>query len=434
MDALPHSEETERAVLASVLLDPMLCAEMADSLQAEAFYLERHQVVFSAFVELGDNIDLRTVQASLERSGKFELVGGFAYLSGMDMDLPDLERFRQYVAVVRRLWADRRLLEVADQIRASVAGGKSPGETIAEAEKALAEVERGQLEAGNVEAVGDLSLDLQTQKAGELIGVSAGLHDLNRTGGGWRPGHLITLAGATGMGKTSLALCFAVSAAKAGARTLIISIEMGEEEVMKRCLSIVTQIPHEMIDLGHVPNARISEIVRGQGELCGLPLWVCDDPQTPQSIAATARRHRAQHGLDLLVVDYLGLVEYAGAKQKTHEQLGEMAWSLKMLAKSLEVPVIMLHQLSRGVEKRSPPRPILADLRDSGHVENHSDRVVFVYRPGYYKDDDRPGDDRDEIIIAKNRGGRTGKVEVAWVGETMTFRDLARNEGGNHGW
>lgn len=427
---IPHSEESERAVLAAVLLNPELAAELGDVLAPEAFFFERHQEIAKAFAVLAKadrQIDLRSLQAHLETAGAFELVGGLAYLAGLDMDMPDLDHFQTYAGIVRELWAKRRLIEVAQEITVGAMNGQGAAETIAAAEQALADVERGQLEAGNVEKVGDLALELTLQRADSgLVGITTGLADVDKVTSGLRPSRLITLSGATGMGKTAAALCFGTAAARSGAKVLVISIEMTEEEVMKRCVSISTQVPHGMIDEGRVPSQRLPQVMDGMREWCDLPMWVCDDPQTPQSIAATARRQRVQHGLDFLIVDYLGLVQYAGKKLKTHEQLGDMAWSLKMLSKSLEIPVLMLHQLSRGVEKRNPPKPILADLRDSGHLENHSDMVIFVYRPGYYEEDDESTE--AEIIIAKNRGGRTGSVPAVWLGNTMTFRDQERHQ------
>lgn len=440
MKALPHDEELEQAALACVLLKPELAPELGDALQPEAFYLERHQEIAKAYAALAKAeraIDLRTLQVHLTQAGTFELVGGIAYLAGLDMALPNLAHFDAYLSDLRSLWAKRRLMEVGQQIMAGAMNGQTPAETIGVAERALADVERGQLEAGTAEKVGDLVHDLTlVGNPSGLVGISSGISDLDAVTGGWRPGQLITLAGATGMGKTAAAVGFCVAAARAGKKALMISIEMTEIEVTKRCVSLSTGVPFAMLDTGRIPRPRMADVMTGFREWQDLPMWVCEDPQTAQSIAATARRQKIKHGLDFLVIDYLGLVKYAGAATKTVERLGEIAWSFKMLAKSLKVPVMQLHQLSREVIRRTPPKPILSDLRDSGHIENHSDEVIFAYRPAYYTEhDDHKGDpagngDKDpskaELIVAKHRNGQVGKVDVVWIPETMTFRGHER--------
>ena len=423
--SLPHSEEAERACLACVLLQPELSQQLFDSLAEEAFYLERHQKIYGAYravTDGGDAIDLRTVQASLEEDDDFEYVGGQAYLVGLDLDLPDLSGFGRYLAIVRERYAKRRLILAAEEIRSAAMNGNSSAEVIAAAEATLADIERHQLAAAPVSKLGDLALDLDFQRPDQgLMGVSSGIRAVDKITGGWRPGALVTLAGATGMGKTSAGWGFAIAAARSGESTLAISLEMTECELVNRFLSSVSHVPHESIDWGKVPNGRIQDVIGAVRLAQDLPLWVSDKtPQTISSISATARQHKTKHGLGLLVIDYLTLIDYVGTERDQRLKLTEMSRALKMLARSLEIPVILLHQIRR-IEAR---RPVLIDLKESGDIENNSNQVVFCYREGYY--DDAAPQHTAELIIAKNRGGKTGKVEVAWSGETMTFRDLER--------
>lgn len=432
--SLPHSEESERAVLAAILLDAERhLAATSSRLKSEDYYFERHRLLYDAMLALQEAdspIDLRTVQARLEQRGEFESAGGVAYLATLEVDLPDLGRVDSYVEIIKERALRRRLIDACTKIyRTALDGGL-------EAQRALAEAEREVMDLSE-EAVSRtfVPLDriyretieqLERNAASEFPGLRTGFVDLDRMTHGLQPGNLVIVAGRPGMGKTSLALNIAAHVAhQEGQAAGFFSLEMSEREIAMRVLCSTTDIPFHRLRGGQLSPRdwrRLHEAVSNSRD----SLLFVDDSANPSllEVASKARRLKAQSGLSLLVVDYLQLMNAGGRYENRNLEIGAITRGLKQLAKELEVPVVALSQLSRLPERRGKDhRPQLADLRESGNIEQDADIVMFVYREEVYEPEDPDLEGLADLIIAKHRNGETGSVRLVFLGDTTTFRN-----------
>jgi replicative DNA helicase len=431
--ALPHSEESERAVLASVLLEPSVLPLVAGRLTADDFYLERHQMLYQGMVDLQDeqvNIDLRTLQAHLEQKGQLEGVGGLAYLATLDVDLPDLGRVDTYAEIVKERSVRRRLIQASSEvIRDCYDGGLSAPEALAKAEKAVLglgeeSIRKGFSALGIIleETVGDL----EDRPGSSLIGVPTGFVEFDRITHGLNKGNLIIVAGRPGMGKTSLALNIAQHIAMHEKRSVgVFSLEMSEQELALRLLCSEANISFSKLRSGllsHQQWTRVHDAVKRTQE---APLFIDDSPNpTLLELGSKARRLKAEKGLDLLILDYLQLMQAGGKYENRNLEIAAISRGMKQLAKELEIPVIALSQLSRNPERRTGDhRPQLADLRESGAIEQDADMVAFVFREEVYNPDDPSKQGSAELIIAKHRNGETGTVPLIFVGEITSFKN-----------
>ncbi len=433
--SLPHSEESERAVLAAILLDAdRHLATTTSRLKPEDYYLERHRLLFGAMLALQEAespIDLRTVQARLEQQGQFESAGGVAYLATLEVDLPDLSRVDSYVEIIKERALRRRLIATCTSIyRSALDGGLEAQEALSRAEQAVLEMSEEAVSRTFVpldEIYRETLEQLERQSGEELPGLPTGFIDLDRMTHGLQPGNLIIIAGRPGMGKTSLALNIATHVAQDEQRTAgFFSLEMSEREIAMRVLGSTTDIPFHRLRGGRLSRRdwrRLNEAVEASGE-SGLFI---DDSANPSllEVASKARRLKAQHGLALLVVDYLQLMNAGGRYENRNLEIGAITRGLKQLAKELDLPVVALSQLSRLPDRRGKDhRPQLSDLRESGNIEQDADLVMFVYREEVYEPDDPDIAGLAELIIAKHRNGETGRVELVFMGDTTTFRNF----------
>jgi replicative DNA helicase len=434
--SLPHSEESERAVLGGILLDPAVLPTISGRLRPEDFYLDRHRVLYQAMLELQDarvGIDLRTVQAKLEQEASFDQIGGLAYMAGLDLDLPDIGRIDAYVEIVKERSVRRRLIQAGGQIiRDCLDGGVAAGEALGRAEQAVLSLGEEAVQRGFV-ALGHVfheTLENLEERPGSLLtGVPTGFIDLDRISHGLHRGNLVIIAGRPGMGKTSFALNIAQHVAIRERHTVgIFSLEMGQQELALRILCSEADISFSRLRGGRVAQkewTRIVQTVRSNNE---SPLYI-DDSANPSllEVASKARRLKAEKGLALLILDYLQLMQAGGKYENRNLEIAAISRGLKQLAKELDIPIIALSQLSRQPERRgSDHRPQLADLRESGSIEQDADMVAFIYRDEVYN----PTDENKglaELIIAKHRNGETGTVELVFLGDTTSFRNLDRH-------
>jgi replicative DNA helicase len=373
---LPHSEESERAVLGGILLDPAVLPTIAGRLRPDDFYLDRHRVLYEAMLDLQEarvGIDLRTVQAKLEQQLKFDGVGGLAYLAGLDLDLPDIGRIDAYVEIVKERSVRRRLIVAAGQIvRDCLDGGVDAREALGHAEQAILglgeeAVQRGFVPLANV--FHETLEELEERPGSLLTGVPTGFIDLDRISHGLNRGNLIIIAGRPGMGKTSFALNVAQHVAIRERRTVgIFSLEMGQQELALRILCSEADISFSRLRAGRVSQKEWTRIIQTVRANSDSPLYI-DDSANPSllEVASKARRLKAEKGLALLVLDYLQLMQAGGRYENRQLEIAAISRGLKQLAKELDIPVIALSQLSRQPERRgSDHRPQLADLRESG--------------------------------------------------------------------
>jgi len=434
--SMPQSEESERAVLAAVLLDPRLLPSVSGRLTAEDFFGDRHRAIFASMLELQEEataIDLRTLQAQLERKGQIDLVGGFGYLAGLDVDLPDLGRFETYVEIVKERSVRRRLIDVCrDVTRDCLDGGTDAPAALARAEQAVMALGEEAVRRGFVplSRILDETLEALEERPGRgIVGVESGFVDLDRRTHGFGGGALIIVAGRPGMGKTTFALNVAQHVAIRLRKTVgVFSLEMGQQELALRILSSESEVRFSKLRSGHLSQAEALRIIETQKSIGRSPLYI-DDSASPSllEVGSKARRLKAEKDLGLLVVDYLQLMQAGGRFENRNLEIAAITRSFKQLAKELDIPVVLLSQLSRMPERRGGDhRPQLADLRESGAIEQDADMVMFVYRDRVYNEE---ADERDaELIIAKNRNGETGTVEMVFFGETTRF--LSRAEPG----
>jgi len=434
---LPHSEESERAVLAAVLLDPRLLPTVSGRLRPEDCYLEKHQLLYSTMLELQEDhteIDLRTLQAKLQQKGHLERIGGVAYLASLDLDLPDLGRVETYVEIVKERSVRRRLIETSSSIiRDCLDGGVEAGLALGRAEQAIFSlgeeaIQRGFVQLGEI--LGPTLEDLEERPGSMLIGVPTGFTDFDRMTHGLNRGNLIIIAGRPGMGKTSLALNIAQHVAiRENRGAAIFSLEMSQQELALRILCSEATVPFSSLRRGHLSQAHWKRIIQTARGCSNAPLYIDDSPNpTLLEVASKARRLKAEKGIELLILDYLQLMQAGGRYENRNLEIAAISRGMKQLAKELEIPVIALSQLSRQPERRgSDHRPQLADLRESGSIEQDADLVAFVYRDEMYNPDDDEVKNLAELIVAKHRNGETGTVGLVFLGETTSFKNLDRH-------
>ncbi len=374
--ALPHSEESERAVLGGVMLDPSVLPTISGRLRAEDFYSERHQLLYQAMLDLREEqveTDLRTLQARLEQRGQLEMIGGLAYLTGLDLDLPDIGRIDTYVEIIKERSVRRRLIQMSGEIiRNCLDGGLVAQEALGRAEQAILGLGEEAIQRGfaQLSHVLHTTLEELEERPGTMLtGVPSGFTDFDRISQGLNRGNLIIIAGRPGMGKTSFALNVAQHVSVRERKTVgIFSLEMSQQELALRILCSEADISFSRLRSNRVSQKEWTRIIQTVRTIGDAPLYIDDSPNpTLLEVASKSRRLKAERGLSLVVLDYLQLMQAGGRYENRNLEIAAISRGMKQLAKELEIPVIALSQLSRQPERRgSDHRPQLADLRESG--------------------------------------------------------------------
>lgn len=430
---IPANIQAETALLGSFLLDPDALGRLASAVRPGDFYRERNAWIYEAMLSLyerSEPIDFVLLAEELERMGRLAELGGPGYLTGLITDTPTAFYAAHYATIIREAAQRRRLIATAGKIAELAYDESRPlSEIMDAAEQAVFSANNDSVTAG-LEHIGKgvqrviEKVDRLSRDGGGTMGIATGYKLLDAVLGGFQSSDLLILAARPGMGKSSLAWSFAANAAKVGKRVGVFSLEMSEEQSVERWLSMLSGIDTHRLRLGRIGTDEWPLLLDKANELSGMPLYI--DPQAANTLAdirARSRRLAADHGLDLLIVDYMQLMGSAGNAENRHQEISKFSKGLKALAKELKVPVIALSQLSRSVESRSDKRPMLSDLRESGAIEEDADVVLFIYRDDYYHEDS----DRQniaEIMIAKHRHGATGTVNLYFRKELTTFRDL----------
>lgn len=429
--AHPHSEESERAVLGAVLLDPAFALPRVRRLAPEDFYLDQHQILFRAICALRDQEtvpDLRTLQAYLEQSGSFEKSGGISYLATLDLDLPDIGRLDHYVDIVAERATRRKLIRLGSEAIREGAGHADIEEALARLQgqvpTLLAAVVRPRLQS--LAQILPALMEKVEERGGEALrGIPTGFQRLDDMTGGLHGGNLIVLAGRPGLGKSALAANIALNLGIRQARPVgLWSLEMTAEEVTLRMICSEADVPSELLRQGHLSQGQWRRLVHASRSLAEAPILIDDSPSlTMAQLEGRIRRAFDEHAIAAAFVDYLQLLQGGGRFENRNAEVAFISRALKGLAKSLRIPICALAQLNRDTARRAGFRPTLADLRDSGAIEADADAVLFVHREHAYDPEALPGD--AEVIVAKQRNGRTGTVPLIWVGETTSFRNPA---------
>jgi replicative DNA helicase len=441
-DALtpPHSVEAEQSVLGALLIDTTSWDQAADIVSVEDFYRPDHRLIFEALAELslgGRPGDVVTVAEQLERRGRLEEAGGLAYLGTLARDTPTAANVRAYAQIVRERALLRRLLEAGRAITASVFSdqGLSARELVDSAEAKVFEIaELGARSGSGIVRVSALlpplidKIDEWHTNPDKLRGLATGFADFDRLTGGLRGGDLVIIAGRPSMGKTTLAVNMAEYAAvspESKASVAIFSMEMPSEQLVTRMLSSIGHVPLNSIRSGRVSDDDWVRITAATHQLSEARIFIDESPAlTPTELRARARRLKREHGLDLIVVDYLQLMQVPGTQENRATEIAEISRGLKALAKELAVPVLALSQLNRSVEQRTEKKPVMSDLRESGALEQDADMILLIYRDEVYdKNTTKKG--MAEIDLAKHRNGETGTFLLTFQGQYTRFINFA---------
>jgi replicative DNA helicase len=441
-DALtpPHSIEAEQSVLGALLIDTTSWDQAADIVAAEDFYRPDHRLVFEALAELalsGRPGDVVTVAEQLERRGQLEQAGGLAYLGTLARDTPTAANVRAYAQIVRERALLRRLIEAGRAITASVFSeqGLSARDLVDRAEARVFEIaELGARSGSGIVRVSTLlpplidKIDEWHTNPDKLRGLATGFADFDRLTGGLRGGDLVIIAGRPSMGKTTLAVNMAEYAAvspDSKASVAIFSMEMPSEQLVTRMLSSIGHVPLNSIRTGRVSDDDWVRITAATHQLSEARIFIDESAGlTPTELRARARRLKREHGLDLIVVDYLQLMQVPGTQENRATEIAEISRGLKALAKELAVPVLALSQLNRSVEQRTEKKPVMSDLRESGALEQDADMILLIYRDEVYdKNTTKKG--MAEIDLAKHRNGETGTFLLTFQGQYTRFINFA---------
>ncbi len=433
----PHSVEAEQAVLGGLMLDPAAWDNVSDVVVSEDFYRPDHRLIYDAIGTLaggGKPPDVVTVVGELERVSQLEAAGGLAYVGSLARDTPTAANVRAYADIVRERSILRQLIHAGSQIASSVFNndGQTARELVDTAEQYVFQIaEQGFRGRQGATAVRTLlpgvidQIDDAYSNPDKLRGLATGFADFDKMTGGLRPGDLVIVAGRPSMGKTTLAVNMAEYAAlhqrQTRASVAIFSMEMPSEQVITRMLSSIGGVP-----LGNLRSGRISDddwvrITSATSQLSEAKIFVDETPAlTPTELRARARRVKREHGLDLIVVDYLQLMQVPGKKENRATEIAEISRGLKVLAKELSVPVIALSQLNRGVEQRENKKPVMSDLRESGAIEQDADMILLIYREEVY-DRNTTKKGVAEIDLVKHRNGEIGTFILTFQGQYTRF-------------
>lgn len=417
--------------MGGIILDNAAAASVQDLLTATDFSDPKIGAMYAtaiAMLDRGLPVDEVTLTSELRSTGRLADVGGAVGVTMLVERIPTAANIRTYAEIVRKASERRRLHAMARALTAQLQDPDAePADAVERFDRQCRELlARGSSEPRHIQALyaNVLKRAEALQSAGGPIGILSRIEALDRLTGGWQPGRVYVLAARPRVGKTALAINFIEAATRDQHRTLMFSLEMEGEQIAQRHSSMVTGVSSTSIEAGKLELGAwqaLTEAMRRAGE---WPLWIDDEPiVTIRDVWSRARRHQSRHGLDLLALDYVQMIsslrERGRGETRDMEITGWMK-DLKALAKRLRVPILLLAQVGRGAEKRADQRPQLSDLRESGGIEAFADVVMFLHRDALYNEDADPTD--AELIVAKNRGGPEGTVELSWDGATQRFR------------
>ena len=432
--ALPNSVESERAVLGAILLDEKAIFAATEILTADDFYLEAHREIFRAMLALTEeesSIDFFTLREELRRRNKEEPAGGPAYIAGLTDGLPRSTNTAHYAKTVREKATSRQLIQLSHELMSRCYEGEDrPAELLAQAESRIFRIASREIRGG-FEPTSELAhsaykeIEETARNRGPVSGIDTGFTDLNRMTGGLHNQNLVVVAARPGLGKTSFCLNIACHAAINSRRPVgIFSLEMSKPEIMKRMISSMSEVEANRIQSGYLSRDDWTRISQATASLSAAPIYIDDSANlTMLQVRAKAQRLALEHGINLLVIDYLQLVSGSRRYENRTQEVTEISRGLKNLAKELDVPVIAVSQLNREVEKRSGSRkPQLSDLRESGAIEQDADLVLFISREAM-DDDIGAGDCTAEISIGKQRNGMTGTFKLTFRKRITKFEN-----------
>ncbi len=431
----PQDDDAEQCVLGAMLLSKDAIADVIEVLRGSDFYRPAHELVYDAIVDLyarGEPADQITVSGVLGRSGDLARVGGPTYLHTLAALVPVAANASYYAGIVREKAILRRLVNAGTKVvQLGYAGEGQVDDVVDQAQAEIYSVTDRRVSEDYVPLSELMELTIDELEAisnrdGAMSGVPTGFSDLDELTNGLHPGQMVIVAARPAIGKSTLALDFARSAAiRHNLATVIFSLEMGKTEITMRLLSAEARVPMHHMHSGQMSDDDWNKLVRKMGEVSEAPLFIDDSPNlTMMEIRAKARRLKQRHDLRLIIIDYLQLMTSAKKVESRQVEVSEFSRQIKLLAKELEIPVVAIAQLNRSSEQRTSKRPLLSDLRESGALEQDSDLVILLHREdAYEKDSSRPGE--ADLIVAKNRNGPTRDIVLAFQGHYSRFVDMA---------
>ena len=433
----PNHPESERSVLGAMLRSREAALLAIENLVADDFYDPANREIYAAMHTMAaasKPIDLVTLDEELTRRGKLEAVGGAAYLVEISRSVPSSANIQAYIRIVDEKSTLRRLIAAAEKIlQDSYSGSEELQDILQTAEKAIYDItmRKGGEELQAIQPV-LLStfekIELLVKNNGRIEGVPTGYTELDETLTGLHSGELVLVAGRPAMGKTSIGMNFVENAAiRAGKKVAVFSLEMPAEQLAMRMLCTEARVDMQRVRRGQLSDDEWQRLCDAMVMIGPASIYVDTTPGiTVPEVRSKARRLQLEHGLDLIMIDYLSLMTATGKTGSRQEEVSQISRTLKGLALELGIPIIALQQLSRGPTNRANHRPMLSDIRESGAIEQDADVVMFIHREDYY-DPDTPDKNIAEIIIAKQRNGSLGTIKLAWHGEYTWFRDLSPN-------
>lgn len=440
---LPHSNEAEQAILGGMMIYPNVTGVVFDqNLQEKDFYLDIHQRIFSAMMDICDSgkpVDVTTLIARLQDKEQLNLVGGADYIIKLSDTAISPANSMSYIEIIKSKAHVRRLIETAQEIvEEGFDGASSLDEIMDKAERDILNVTRDRKATefrSSRQVVSTVMQELVKLRNSDtrITGIKTGYTDLDNMTNGFQRGDLIILAARPAMGKTAFALNLALNASFYNPGAIaIFSLEMPAEALMKRILSAKSAVESSKLRSGFISDEEFNKLNEAANELMATKLFVDDSSNVKISeVFSKCRKLKSEHGLDMVVVDYLQLISGSGRGSDNRQQeISEISRSLKSLAREMKCPVIALSQLSRSVETRPDKHPMLSDLRESGAIEQDADIVMFLYRDEYYNkehDGEENPTDKTDVDIAKHRNGATGRVELAFQKSISAFFNIAHN-------
>lgn len=434
----PQNVDAEMSLLGAILIDGEIIADVTDKIHAGDFYDKRHDAIFDGMLRLYERhkpVDLLTLSDELRRKDELEMVGGSSYLTELTNYVPTAAHATAYAELVAQKAVRRRLIKASSDIaELGYNEDTSVEELLGHAEAELFSVSDQSLKQDliSLETILNESFDrieeLHRNK-GQLRGVPTGYRDLDNMTAGLQRSDLIILAARPAMGKTTLVTNLAYNVATIAKQpVLFFSLEMSKEQLVDRMLADAAGVDSWNIRTGNLSDEDFGKLSEAMGEMAEAPIYIDDTPGiSVLELRTKARREAHNHPLGLIIIDYLQLLTGSGRRSENRvQEVSEISRGLKLIARELNVPVIALSQLSRTVEQRTPPRPQLSDLRESGSIEQDADIVSFIYRPAYYDPDNEEVANITELIIAKHRNGPTGTVQLFFHPERLRFMSLDR--------
>ena len=434
--AMPNSLEAERSVLGAMLIDLEALDAMLETLRPDDFYLSAHTYIFEAMRDTrlgGHAVDLITLSNALERAGKLDAIGGLMYLTELMKFVPTAANVSYYAAIVEEHSMQRSMIRLGNEmIRDGMDDQKNVEESLNAAERKIYDITMRKSEdslspakdivPATLNQIGEL-----IQRKGKLTGIATGFSKLDRLTNGLQKSDLIILAARPAMGKSAFAMNIGQYAALHDSRSVaVFSLEMSKEQLMMRILCTEASVDSQKIKDGSLDDAETQRLMEAATMMQSTKFYIDDTPgATVAAIRSKSRRLQAQQGLDLLIIDYMQLIQGTGMGQRKSDsrvqEVSDMTRALKLLARELQVPIILLAQLNRGPETRQDHRPMVSDLRESGSIEQDADMVILLYRASVY---DKEAGNESEAIVAKNRHGPTETIKLAFEGQYTRFRTL----------